>query len=63
VLAKVTGDKARSPDDYIATIRRLRGEGKFDKAERELKAFRAAYPDADARLPTELRGWAIGVAR
>jgi hypothetical protein len=31
VLAKVTGDKARSADDYIATIRRLRGEGKFEK--------------------------------
>jgi hypothetical protein len=56
VLAKVTGDKARSADDYIATIRRLRGEGKFEEAERELKAFRAAYPTRTRDCPPNCAG-------
>ncbi len=35
----------------------------MDEARRELAAFRAAYADADARLPAELRAWAAQVPR
>ncbi len=63
VLAKVQADRARAPDDYIASIRRLLATGENDAAKRELVAFRGAYADADARLPVDLRDWAKVVAR
>jgi len=53
----------RSPDDFIARIRALFTEGNVAEAQRELVAFRSAYPDADARLPTDLRPWAASVPR
>ena len=43
---------------HIVTLRTLVDHGRFDEASRELARFRAAYPDADARLPDDLRAWA-----
>ena len=54
---------ARAPDDYVRDIRRLRSEGRDADAALALAAFRAAYPDADERLPQELRAWARSVVR
>ena len=56
---------AREPGsaERIARIRALRDEGKLGEAIRELNAFRAAFEDADARLPDELRSWAQTIAR
>jgi hypothetical protein len=45
-------------DARIVRIRQLHGEGKFTEAAQELFALRAAIPDADRRLPPELRAWA-----
>jgi hypothetical protein len=53
----------RSPDDFIREIHRLRAEGRDADATLALAAFRAAYPDADQRLPDDLRAWARGVPR
>jgi hypothetical protein len=53
----------RTPDDFVQEIRRLRGEGRDADAGLALAAFRAAYDDADARLPDDLRAWARTVAR
>ncbi len=53
--------KQKSIDEAIATMRRLRAEGRFDEAVKELAAFRAAHADADARLPPDLRAWAASV--
>jgi len=50
-----------SADDWIARLRALRARGAQDEALRELARFRAVYPDADARLPTDLREWAKNV--
>ncbi|HEY4139567.1 MAG TPA: hypothetical protein VGN65_13980 [Casimicrobiaceae bacterium] len=50
-----------SPEQWIARIRAMLNERKTDEAARELTAFRAVYPDADARLPTELQAWAATV--
>ena len=55
--------QATSPEQWIARIRALLADGKTQYAEQELIAFRAAYPDADARLPAELRAWAAAVKR
>ena len=52
-----------SPEQWIARIRALLADGKSEDAARELIAFRAAYPDADARLPAELHVWAATVKR
>lgn len=48
----------RTPDEWIARIRLLRSEGNPHDALRALAAFRAAFPDADARLSPDLREWA-----
>jgi hypothetical protein len=53
----------RTPDDFVREIRRLRSEGRDADAALSLAAFRAAYADADARLPDDLRAWARTVAR
>ncbi len=50
-------------DEFVARIRRLRSEGKMEEAAQELAAFRAAFADADARLPSDLREWAASVKR
>ena len=39
-------------------IMQLREEGKLTDATQELGRFRAAFNDADARLPADLRAWA-----
>jgi hypothetical protein len=48
-------------DAWIARIRKLHDDGKLADAAKELVAMRAAVPDADARLPRELRAWAASV--
>ena len=53
----------RTPEDFVRDIRRLRGEGRDADAALALAAFRAAYADADERLPQDLRAWARTVAR
>lgn len=55
--------RQRSPDDFVARIRSLFAEANMAEAQRELLAFRAAYADADARLPADLRPWAATVPR
>ena len=64
-LAKTaTADEARLRRDateWTARIRALREAGRNDEAARELTAFRAAYRDADARLPEDLRAWAASI--
>ena len=54
---------ATAPEQRIARIRALLNEGKVEDAARELVAFRAAYPDADARLPADLHAWAATIRR
>ncbi len=54
---------ARSPAEWVERIRSLVTEGKLADAAQELVAFRAAYADADARLPAELQAWAATVKR
>jgi len=58
-------DAAAAPavdvDAAIARIRKLHDEGKLADAAKELVALRAVVPDADARLPRELRAWATTV--
>ena len=46
---------ARDPDAWIARIRKLRDAGNTGQALRELKEFRALVPDAERRLPPDLR--------
>ena len=48
-------------DAWIIRIRKLHDDGKLADAAKELAAFRAAVPDADGRLPPELRAWAASV--
>jgi hypothetical protein len=48
-------------DAWIVRIRKLHDDGKLADAAKELIAFRAAVPDADGRLPPELRTWAATV--
>lgn len=61
--AVAQGSAVKLPDAFVAEIRRLLAANDADAAARELRAFRHAYADADARLPVELRTWAAGVAR
>jgi len=53
----------RTPDDFVREIHRLRADGRDADAALALAAFRAAYLDADDRLPEDLRAWARGVPR
>jgi hypothetical protein len=64
-LAKRTQDsaaaqdepRARTVDEWIRLIRRLKAEGRNDLAAKELAAFRTRYQErADALLPADLRG-------
>lgn len=54
---------AQPPDAWISRIVALYNAGQRDDAERELRAFREAYVDADQRLPESLRAWATSVKR
>lgn len=53
--------KAVDIDASILRIRRLHDEGMLADAAKELIALRAVAPDADQRLPPELRAWAATV--
>ncbi len=53
--------KAVDVDATIMRIRKLHDDGKLGEAAKELLALRAVIPDADARLPPELRAWAATV--
>ena len=46
---------------WILRIRKLHDDGKLADAAKELVALRATTPDADHRLPPELRAWAATV--
>ncbi|MFO1311005.1 MAG: hypothetical protein U1F41_02960 [Burkholderiales bacterium] len=46
---------ARDPDAWIVRIRKLRDEGNSAQAVRELREFRALVPDAEKRLPPDLK--------
>jgi hypothetical protein len=52
----------RSADAWVSQILDRHAAGDLDAAAADLRAFRAAYPDADAHLPEPLRAWAATVA-
>ncbi|MEO8346189.1 MAG: hypothetical protein ABI607_10890 [Betaproteobacteria bacterium] len=58
---EATSAKAIDIDASITRIRKLHDEGKLAEAAKELVALRAIVPDADQRLPPELRPWAATV--
>lgn len=47
-----------SPENWARRIAALHDAGELAAAAAELRAFRAAYPDADSYLPAELHAWA-----
>jgi len=55
---KVAAAQPRTVDEWFALIRKLRSENRVPDAIRALADFRAAFSDADARLPEDLRDWA-----
>ena len=59
--AESTSGKPVDVDAWIVRIRKLHDDGKLAEAAKELVALRAAIPDADHRLPPELRAWAATV--
>jgi len=59
--AESTSGKPDDIDAWIVRIRKLHDDGKLAEAAKELVALRAAIPDADHRLPPELRAWAATV--
>lgn len=52
---------ASEPGAWVRRITALHDAGELAAAEDELRAFRMAYPDADARLPSSLHAWALTV--
>jgi hypothetical protein len=55
-LARASDKPPRPAGEWIASIQRLRYEGRIAEAAKELAAFREAYKDrADALLPPDLR--------
>ncbi len=54
-------DEPLSADRWVSRIVDRHAAGDVDAAAAELQAFRAAYPDADSRLPESLREWAASV--
>ena len=67
-MGRLTGDadqearaKARDPDAWLLRIRKLHDAGDLETAARELREFRRAVPDAQARIPRDLRAWAATV--
>jgi len=54
---------AQTVEARIERMRALRTEGKATEAIEELARFRAAFDDADARLPDDLRAWAQSLPR
>jgi hypothetical protein len=61
VRESVDADAGRATADWIARIRSLRNANNVEEARAELTRFRAAFADADARLPADLRAWAASV--
>ena len=59
MLQDVAGPQAA--DAWVARIVDRHAAGDLDAAVTDLQAFRAAYPDADSRLPESLREWAASV--
>ena len=57
-VARPPGAPLPAPE-WIALIRRLRGEGRIDDAVKELSAFRRAHPDHRLLLPPDLVDWRI----
>ena len=53
--------RAIDVDASVVRIRKLHDEGRLADAAKELLALRQAIPDADGRLPPELRAWAATV--
>ena len=51
----------QAADAWVARIVDRHAAGDLDAAATDLRAFRAAYPDADSRLPESLREWAASV--
>ena len=49
--------RARDPDAWITRIRKLREDGRVAEAVAELREFRRYVPDAESRLPADLRQW------
>lgn len=47
-----------APQSWAARVAALHRTGDLEAAAADLRAFRAAYPDADRFLPDELRAWA-----
>ncbi len=58
IVAEGSMGKVEDPDDWVERIVTLHEAGDLPAAATELRAFRSAYPDADARLPADLRQWA-----
>jgi hypothetical protein len=57
-----TAEAGMQPADaWVRRIADLYAAGDDAAAAAELRAFRAAYPDADSRLPEPLRAWAATV--
>jgi len=57
-----TAEAGMQPTDaWVRRIADLHAAGDDAAAAAELRAFRAAYPDADSRLPESLRAWAATV--
>lgn len=52
-----------NPQEWAYRIESLHAAGDATGAADALQEFRRAYPDADARLPPELRSWAAAVPR
>ena len=50
--------RSRDPTEWIRHIRALRDDGHEQEALAELTRFRAAFDNADTRLPADLRAWA-----
>jgi hypothetical protein len=59
-LQGLTGPQAA--EAWVARIVDRHAAGDLDAAATDLRSFRAAYPDADSRLPESLRDWAASVA-
>lgn len=56
--ARETDAPSRSATDWVRHIRELRDAGRIEEALRALRDFRAAFADADSRLPPDLGKWA-----
>ena len=55
--------RPESPAAWAGRIAALHDAGDLAAAEAELRAFRAAHPDADGYLPEGVRAWAKSVGR